>query len=57
MHYLHTAFTCTISVACITVLTPALPHPWIMLRFDPCLPMDLIQFALCSNLVLEADAH
>ena len=47
--YLRTAFSCTISLACITTLTPALSHPWIMLKFDPCWPMDLIQFDLCSK--------
>ena len=47
--YLHTAFSCTISLACITILTPPLSHPWIMLKFDPCWPMDLIQFDLCSK--------
>ena len=37
MHYLHTAFTCNVSLACMTVLTPALPpslydaHIWSML--------------------------
>ena len=38
-HFLHTAFTYTISLAYITILTPALPQPWTMYPSDPILPI------------------